>query len=441
VTAEDRLDPLDPPGVDRTGDLRGRSVTVVGIYYAPDSTGIAPYTTDLCETLAAAGAGVTAVVGIPHYPQWTVPLAYRRRLLSRERRAGVDVRRVRHFVPGSQDAARRGLYEATFFAAAGAATIGQRPDLVIGVTPNLGGAAAAARLAARRDVPLGIVVQDLVGLAAGQSGIRGGRGLAARVSRVEAAVLARADRVAVISAAFEAPLERLGVPRDRLVRLPNHSRLPVPAVDTPAARDRLGWPQDRRIVVHSGNMGLKQGLATVVDTARLAGGVRDDLLFVLVGDGSTRRELERRAAGLPNLVFLDPLPDETYPLCLAAADLLLLNERRSVLDMSLPSKLTSYLAAGRPIVAATAAASATAAELSRSAAGVRVEPERPAELLAAVCALLDDPVRAARLAAAGPAFAAGSLSAHSARLRTVAFARELLDRRAGPVSRGAGARG
>jgi colanic acid biosynthesis glycosyl transferase WcaI len=422
--------------------LDGVAVTVVGIYYAPDSTGIAPYTTELCETLAAAGARVTAVVGIPHYPQWTVDPAYRWRPATRERRGGVDVLRVRHFVPRSQDALRRGLYEATFYAAASAAALSRRPDLVLGVTPNLGGAAAAAGLAARRGVPFGVVVQDLVGLAAGQSGIRGGRRLAARVSRIEAAVLTRAHRVGVVSTAFLAPLVALGIPADRLEHLPNHSRLAAAGLPAEAARAELGWPQDRRIVVHSGNMGLKQGLSTVVDAARLARGTRDDVLFVLVGDGSTRRELERRASGLPNLRFVDPLPDERYPLCLAAADLLLVNERDSVRDMSLPSKLTSYLAAGRPIVAATAAGGATAVEVDRSGGGLRVDPGDPAVLLQAVTAVLDDPAVATRLAAAGPAYARTSLSGQAARARAVEFARGLLDGApSGAPGRGATPRG
>lgn len=420
-------------------NLRGLSVTVIGIYYAPDSTGIAPYTTDLCETLAAAGAQVDAVVGVPHYPQWKVDPAYRWRPVSRESRGGVRVTRARHFVPRSQDAVRRGAYEASFYAAARAAMLGQRPDLVIGVTPNLGGAAAAAALATRRRVPLGLVVQDLVGLAAGQSGIRGGRGLAGRVSRIEAAVLGRADRLGVISPAFAGPLAQLGIPPDRLVRLPNHSRVPVIEADREQARHQLGWPADRRIVVHSGNMGLKQGLANVVAAARLVRPVRDDLLLVLVGDGSTRGRLERQAAGLDNLVFVDPLPEPAYPLCLAAADLLLVNERSSVLDMSLPSKLTSYLASGRPVVAATSADGATAAELRRSGGGVVVPADDPAGLVRAVCDLLDDPVRAADLAARGSRFAAAELSRTAARERTLAFAGRLLDGRR--VSTGAGAPG
>ena len=53
-------------------ELDGASICVVGINLAPETTGIAPYTTALALTLAAAGASIHVVTGIPHYPQWTI---------------------------------------------------------------------------------------------------------------------------------------------------------------------------------------------------------------------------------------------------------------------------------------------------------------------------------------------------------------------------------
>jgi colanic acid biosynthesis glycosyl transferase WcaI len=52
--------------------LRGTRIAVVGINYAPETSGIAPYTTEMCEFLASAGAEVTVLTGIPHYPEWRV---------------------------------------------------------------------------------------------------------------------------------------------------------------------------------------------------------------------------------------------------------------------------------------------------------------------------------------------------------------------------------
>lgn len=421
----DHPDPVGVPAAPRESGpppLAGMSITVIGIYYAPDSTGIAPYTTDLCETLVAAGASVHAVVGVPHYPRWTVDAGYRGGLRHHEERNGVRVTRVRHFVPASQDVARRGLYELTFGTGAVLASRADRPDLVLGVTPNLAGAAAAADLARRRGVPLGVVVQDLVGLGARQSGIRGGARVADRIARMESAVLRRADRLAIITDAFVRPLLDGGVSADRLDLLPNYVHVDAATVSRTEARRRLGWPADRPIAVHAGNMGLKQGLDTVVDAARLADRQQSDLLVMLVGDGSTRRTLEQRAAGLGSIRFVDPLSAEDFPLALAAANCLLLNERASVADMSMPSKLTSYLAAGRAVIAATCPTSAAAAEIRRSGAGVLVAPGDPAGLLTALLTLTGDPRSGARLGRAGREYAERSLSRSAARSRIVEFA-------------------
>jgi hypothetical protein len=100
---------------------------------------------------------------------------------------------------------------------------------------------------------------------------------------------------------------------------------------------------------------------------------------------------------------------------LAGADVLLLNERPEVAEMCVPSKLTSYYAAGRPVVAATNARSAAASEMSASGAGVRVEPDRPDELLAGVLAIAGDRPRAEAMGQRGVAYAREVLSDDAAR--------------------------
>src|SRR3972149_5416494 len=69
-------------------------LVILGINYAPESTGTAPYTTGLAEHLAAAGHEVTVVTGMPHYPSWRIAAGYRGRLTTRgERGGGHGVRR------------------------------------------------------------------------------------------------------------------------------------------------------------------------------------------------------------------------------------------------------------------------------------------------------------------------------------------------------------
>jgi glycosyltransferase involved in cell wall biosynthesis len=396
--------------------LNAGRIVIAGINYWPEPTGIGPYTTELAEYLAARAQSVEVLTGLPSYPEWTVPPAYRRGMRFHERRGGVAITRVKHYVPSTQDVARRGLYELSFVANALAAPTTTRPNLVIGVSPALGGAVAAAALAARTKARLVVIVQDLVGAAADQSGIGGGRGVAGTVSRMEGAVLRRACAVVVVSDAFRARLDHYGVISSKVHVVPNWSRVGRPPGDRAAMRARLGWGPDVTIALHAGNMGLKQGLENVIAAARLTQ-ADPNLRWVLMGEGSQRSQLWRAAAGMPNLQFLPLCQAADYPAVLDAADILLLNERGSVHEMSLPSKLTSYFASGRPVAAAVRSDGAAATELARAGAPAPVPPGEPAQLVRLVRELAAIADRSAAYGRQARAYADRNLGHEQAMLR------------------------
>ena len=93
--------------------------------------------------------------------------------------------------------------------------------------------------------------------------------------------------------------------------------------------------------------------------------------------------------------------------------MLLVNERPGLIEMSAPSKLTTYFEAGRPIVAATEPTSITAEEIERSGAGIRVAPGRPSAILEAVLTLRRDTDVAARDGSAGREYRRSSLDQRS----------------------------
>jgi glycosyltransferase involved in cell wall biosynthesis len=111
------------------------------------------------------------------------------------------------------------------------------------------------------------------------------------------------------------------------------------------------------------------------------------------------------ADGLDNIDFLGLQPEGIHASLLAAADVLLLSERASQIDMSLPSKLTAYHAAGRPVLAAVSGAGGSAAEVERSGGGIVVPAGQPEAMLAALARLRREPELAASLGAAGAAYA------------------------------------
>jgi colanic acid biosynthesis glycosyl transferase WcaI len=394
-----------------------RRILIVGINYAPEHTGIAPYTTGMAEHLAEDGNEVLVLTGLPHYPQWEVPEAFRCFRRTTEQHDNVAVRRLRHYVPRTQSAAKRAAYEASF----GAHVLSQRlpwtPDVVIAVIPSLFGAAAAAKLAKRRGAPLAVVVQDLMGKAALQSGIAGGGRVAKATAALEGRVLRSAESVAVISDAFRDAVREYGVPDERITHMPNWSHVKAPRDNRAEVRRRMGWRDDDVIALHAGNMGLKQDLGNVVEAARLAEAKAPHVRFVLMGDGSQRDTLAAQAEDVRNCQILAPAHSDDFMDILAGADVLLVNERRGIREMSLPSKLTTYLAAGRPVIAATEESGATAREVNRSQCGVVVSPGEPAALLDGVLALAIDPNLSGELGWRGRAHAAEHLSPMAARQR------------------------
>jgi glycosyltransferase involved in cell wall biosynthesis len=414
-------------------DLSGRHVAVVGMNYAPEPTGIAPYTAGLAEMRVDAGARVTVVTGIPHSPTWTVDPEYRWTLRAHERRNGVDVIRARHFVPRRQSIVGRLWWEASFLGNAGLVRLPAAPDAVVAASPSLSGPVVARRLARRHGVPYGVVVQDLVGQATKNAGMAGAGRITGAASTVEGGVLRDASAVAVVSEGFRQHVEDYGVAADRIALLPNWAHIPAPSRDRADVRRQLGWDDDVFVVLHTGNMGLKQDLGNVVDAARLLAD-RRDVLVVLMGDGNQRAALEEQGAGVARLRFAPPVDGDLYPDVLRAADLLLVNERASVGDMSLPSKLTSYFSAGSPVLVAVGPDGSCAREVARTAgAAVRIDAEDPRALADAILELAADPERRARMGRLAQDYADRNLGRGSASANVHGFVSSVLGAGRRPV--------
>lgn len=398
------------PDLGLAPDAERRRLLVIGINYVPEETGIAPYTTSLAEHMAARSWEVSVVTGLPSYPQWRVFDEYRGMFRRREWRGGVELHRLWHYVPTQQSAIGRAIYEGTFLAHVLAHGGLGRPDCVLGIVPSLGGGAAGALKARRWQVPFGLIVQDLMGQAAAQSGIPGG-GLAAwPAGALERWVIGRADGVAIVSESFREHVVETGADPSRIRHVPNWAHVSPPSGRAQEVRRSLAWPANEQVVLHAGNMGYKQGLDNVLATARIAASDGLAIRFVLMGDGNERRRLEIAAAHLPNVQFLAPQPQEIFMDVLAAADVLLVSERATVVDMSLPSKITSYLRAERPVVGAVPLDGSTAKELMRTGGALVVPADDPLALIAALRTLEKDPTLCRKLVTQGERYATERLN-------------------------------
>lgn len=387
---------------------------ILGINYAPEPTGIAPYTHGIAAGLAKRGHEVSVLTGHPHYPYWRRDRRVGFR--SQEFIDGVRVRRFEHPVPRRLSWVGRAFMELTFGLQLLTTRWG-RPEVVICVTPPLFASAmsaARARFTWRRP-SLGILVQDMYSRGIAETNATSG--LSAKgVRSIESLTMRMADGLSVIHTGFARDLTEdfnIDMRRIREIRNWNHVS-PPDSLASAEFREAHGWGPDDVVVLHAGNMGYKQGLENVVAAAELGLRSGKSVKFVLLGDGNQRAILQKLAAEIPTIEFLPPVTDGEFPAALGAADVLLVNERPGVGHMSVPSKLTSYFNSGKPVLAATDVAGLTAVEIAASGAGVCVPADRPDLLLSEAMRLGTDRELASQLGEAGRRYCGDLLSEDAA---------------------------
>src|SRR2546425_1124780 len=111
-----------------------KRIVIFGINYAPELTGIAPYTTELAEHFAQLGHEVQVATGLPHYPQWR-----RMKVIENGSMDRVAVRRFWHYIPRHANAFGRMLYEVSWMMSASRGLVRGRYDVALGVVPSLSG--------------------------------------------------------------------------------------------------------------------------------------------------------------------------------------------------------------------------------------------------------------------------------------------------------------
>lgn len=331
-----------------------RKILLISSNFHPEPTGIAVYTSDLASLLRDKGFDVTVLTGMPHYPWWKTPIEFKSFSKGLSEFEGIRIVRARHYVPQKINVLTRAMYEMSFltnFCRAEKILARFEFDLIVATIPTVAAGVFASRVCKRRKIPLGLIVQDLSGLGASQSGIKGGRVVSKLVSSLENLVLRNAKSIVGVSPEICFLVEKSGVDKSKVRTIYNYSAKNIVNQDMYESRKRFGFEPSDFIVLHSGNMGYKQDLENVVKAANHLP-VDSGIKVMLFGHGNQEMKLRELISNEINIKIYPSVSDEDYSALLASANVLLLNERESQIDMSLPSKLTSYLLSGRPIIAA-----------------------------------------------------------------------------------------
>lgn len=377
-------------------------VIVWGINYAPEFTGIAPHNVALCEFLHARGDDVSMVTTFCYYPAWEKLSEDRGTLFRTDRINGVPVHRCWHFVPKRVSALKRIFHEASFvFTSTLRALSLPRADVYVVVSPPLLLGVAGWLVGKIKRAPFVFHVQDMQPDAALGLGMLKASWFTRALYRLESFAYRHASRVSGITRGMLENFRGKGVPESKLVYFPNAVALENggPPRRRGEFRQQHGFAPEEFLAVYSGNLGAKQGLDVLLETAPL---LRDPGIRILIcGDGTQREALAQRARELklPNVSLL-PF-QENYRALLVDADVCFITQQAGAGNSFFPSKLLGLLAESKPVITVVPPECELALSLADGKFGVNVPPGHPRELADLLDSLPHDPARLAAYGAAG----------------------------------------
>lgn len=393
-----------PEGRTRGREAAAPSVSVVSINYSPEITGIGVYSTGMARYLAEVGYRVVVHTGFPYYPMWGKAAADRRTRFREQWDEGIRVRRNYLYVPSRPTVARRILHELSFVISSSVSyLLGPKTDVTIIVSPPLFLGLPVALLAWLKGSKVLFHVQDLQPDAAVELGMMR-RGLITRVLYgLERWTYRVADKVSAISPGMVRKIEAKGVSARKLLLFPNWADDTIVTPQSRNTRFRDRWDLgDRFVVLYAGNLGVKQGLGSVLEAAELLRD-RKDIVFVIVGDGGEKQKLmqQARERSLENVQFRPLQAMSDLSELLATSDVSVVPQRRAVSDIVLPSKINNLLGSGRPIVVAADPGTDLHRVITDADCGLVVRPSDASALARALVTLCDSPETRATMSSNG----------------------------------------
>jgi colanic acid biosynthesis glycosyl transferase WcaI len=284
-----------------------------------------------------------------------------------------------------------------------------RPDVVVSANTPLDAQATLQATCRGLGVPFVFWLQDVIGVATDRLLRQKLPVVGALVGRhylaVEARLLRQSDAVVPITDDFRPLLRRWGVDDARVTTIENWA----PLGELPVRPKANAWAREngldgRFAFVYTGTMGLKHNPELL---ARLAEAVRGHAEVVVVsqGPGADYLRAQRETRALANLHVQGYEPFDRLPDVMGAADVLLAVLEPDAGAFSVPSKVLSYLCAGRPLLLAVPPENLAARLVAREGAGVVVAPDDVEGFVAGGRRLLADVVARGAMAANARAYA------------------------------------
>ncbi|MBT9187522.1 WcaI family glycosyltransferase [Zobellia russellii] len=336
-----------------------RHILFIGYNYSPELTGIGKYSGEMMEWLAEQGHQCTVLTAYPYYPYWKIQQPYRKNRFWYKNEVQhfasggtLKVMRCPMYVPNQPSGLKRMLLDTSFSISALARMqpllLQKKYDWVISISPSFQSGLLGSLYKNLRGAKHLHHIQDLQIEAAQDLGLIKNPRLLKLLYATERYIFKHSD---VVSSISDGMMDRIEKKAEKpLLFFPNwtdtNSFYPI-TENCGSLKEKFGFAPDDWVVLYSGAIGEKQGLETILHTARSLEGHKR-LKFAICGTGPYKETLISLAneMGLTNMHFLPLQPKEDFNDFLNMANLHLVIQKEKASDLVMPSKLTTILSVG-----------------------------------------------------------------------------------------------
>ena len=306
---------------------------------------------DFVKRLQKVGVDCHVVTTFPHRPGGKIYKGYKLRALFKENIQGVSVNRVFIYPSHDSSAIKRTITYISFLISSvyyGLLKV-KSVDLVYGYASPLTTALSSLVISKIKRVPLVLDVQDLWPESVAASGMMTNSILYKVLLRMSNYIYKNASHVIVLSNGFKKELVKRGVDKGDISVVYNWAAEKELTLDMDSVPKK---PSDRFVITYAGIVGPIQNLEVIIAAAKKLKILDSRVVFNILGDGPCLEGLKLRAQHLDNITFHPFVSMSKVSGYLASSDALLVHlKKQDIFNITIPSKIQTYMFMGKPILA------------------------------------------------------------------------------------------
>jgi len=338
---------------------------------------------DFAIELKKRGHEIQVLTGFPSYPLGRIYDGYKQRLWLKEEMNGIEIIRVPIYPNHTKSGFKRSIYYMSY--ALSASLIGlfliKKPDVAFVYQGAIPVAVPAILLKWFKKVPFVYDINDLWPETVEDSGMVKNKRILSLINSWANFNYRKARSITVLSPGFKERLIGKGVPEDKITFVNNWNR---DIISGHTFENYIIFPKDKLNILYAGTLGPMQSLVTVLLAAEKLQSSKK-FNFVFIGTGNDENNLKKitKHKNLDNVTFLPRVSKEKISNYINAADVLLIHlKKTSLFEITIPSKIFSYMLHAKPVLMGLLGDSAEI--ITKSKCGILFDPENVASLVDAI---------------------------------------------------------